>query len=403
MRFDNIFRYALIGCLFFFVMMRPAWAQWDGTFSSPYGNQSLSMTGSFDQMILAAKNQVWPSGGYSNCSFPYGNNYQEQCIYGGQWKILNYYYMNLICASPLVVNAAGTDCEDAPAPPPPPPPPPCPAVGTVLSSGFYDVGTSPKMANNQACANGCRVLFGGSINSTSIVDGVKHYWAEGNYVYNGYPDANPAVSTCPNETMAMTEYGAPAVEPTCAVGQILLSGTNGLRMCFDSVTGAPVNTDSASAVADVQTMAAEQTAAQMQAAASAVIAAGGSASDVAAAQSVVAGVAAVGGVTGGGSGGSDSQSIFCDLNPASPLCTKQDFGEVGEVTLTEKTINVSITPVAVGPSGTCPAPSPMVIHGTTGYFQWTTYCNFANGIRPILLAFAWLSAAGLLVGGFRSA
>ena len=203
--------------------------------------------------------------------------------------------------------------------------------------------------------------------------------------------------------MAMAEYGAPAVEPTCAVGQILLSGTNGLRMCFDSVTGAPVNTDSASAVADVQTMAAEQTAAQMQAAASAVIAAGGSASDVAAAQSVAAGVAAVGGVTGSGSGGSDSQSIFCKLNPASPLCTKQDFGEVGEATLTDKVVNVSITPVAVGPSGTCPAPSPMVIHGTTGYFQWTTYCNFANGIRPILLAFAWLSAAGLLVGGFRSA
>lgn len=71
-----------------------------------------------------------------------------------------------------------------------------------------------------------------------------------------------------------------------------------------------------------------------------------------------------------------------------------------DVALGSNTINVAITPVSVGGSGSCPAPSVMVLHGHTYYFTWTTYCNFANLIRPILLAFAWLAAAGILVGGF---
>lgn len=70
------------------------------------------------------------------------------------------------------------------------------------------------------------------------------------------------------------------------------------------------------------------------------------------------------------------------------------------VSLANKVVNVAITPVSVGGAGSCPAPSVMVLHGQTYYFDWTTYCNFANMIKPILLAFAWLAAAGILVGGF---
>lgn len=73
-----------------------------------------------------------------------------------------------------------------------------------------------------------------------------------------------------------------------------------------------------------------------------------------------------------------------------------------DVPLGTKSIAVSITPVTVSGSGSCPAPSPFVLHGQTYYFQWATYCNFASGIKPILLAFAWLSAAGILVGGFKA-
>lgn len=79
-----------------------------------------------------------------------------------------------------------------------------------------------------------------------------------------------------------------------------------------------------------------------------------------------------------------------------------DFGSVGDSVLTDQVKNVAITPVSVGGAGSCPAPSPMVLHGQTYYFDWTTYCNFANMIKPILLAFAWLAAAGILVGGFMA-
>ena len=91
--------------------------------------------------------------------------------------------------------------------------------------------------------------------------------------------------------------------------------------------------------------------------------------------------------------------------PDAPICAEQDFGSVEDTALGEHTINVSITPVTVGSAGSCPAPTPfnLLSDGQTHYFEWTTYCNFATGIKPLLLLFAWLSAAGLLVGGFRSA
>lgn len=97
----------------------------------------------------------------------------------------------------------------------------------------------------------------------------------------------------------------------------------------------------------------------------------------------------------------DSDSILQKLFDA--VSSLGDFGSVGDATLEQKTINVGITPIAVGGNGSCPASSPMVLHGKTYYFEWTTYCNFANGINPIILVFAWLAAAGILIGGFKSA
>lgn len=103
---------------------------------------------------------------------------------------------------------------------------------------------------------------------------------------------------------------------------------------------------------------------------------------------------------------SSSQTIVPDMSK--PIVDKLEklFGgpldPVADVALGTKSIDVAITPVAVSGAGSCPAPSPFVLHGQTYYFEWTTYCNYAIGIKPILLAFAWLSAAGILVGGFKA-
>lgn len=272
----------------------------------------------------------------------------------------------------------------------------CPAAGTVHSQGYYDVGTVPKMLANVACFNGCTVLFGGTIAAASIQDGVTHYWAHGDYVYNGYPYDNPPSASCSSGTGAAPEFTAVS-SSTCAPGQNY-GYVNGVKRCLNS-DGTIVNTDSASAVAAVATQGEAKAQAGVDKAAAVAVAAGLDASAVVAAQSVAAGV------LGASDGIASNDSVldnFCEANPTATICVDKDYGTVEDSVLGEKTINVAITPVSVGGTGSCPAPSPMVLHGQTHYFVWTTYCNFANGIKPILLAFAWLSAAGLLIGSFKS-
>lgn len=93
---------------------------------------------------------------------------------------------------------------------------------------------------------------------------------------------------------------------------------------------------------------------------------------------------------------------ICKDHPERAGCT--DLGTVSDdVPLDEKTVTISaITPVSVGGAGACPAPIPMVLHGQTYYMKFDTYCNFATGIKPIILVFAWLAATGILIGGFKA-
>lgn len=70
---------------------------------------------------------------------------------------------------------------------------------------------------------------------------------------------------------------------------------------------------------------------------------------------------------------------------------------------TTKQIAVSsITPVAVAHAqAVCPSAN-ITLQGHPAVWTYTTECNFATGIRPILLAFAWLSATFILVGGVKN-
>lgn len=299
-----------------------------------------------------------------------------------------------VCNTGYEVAPGGVSCQI----------PACPAVGTLLHSGFYDVGTNPAVNAGtpregfppfHPCSGGCEVEYtGGDVAWRSLVGGVYHYYAEGSYSHTG--------ATCTGDAPPSSAVSIPA--PTCGADQSLVTGSNGFARCYDGVAGGFVDSNSASAVAAAESAASAQAASQVTAAQSVAQAAGLSASGVEQAQAVAAGVGAVGGSVGGASAGSDPvMNQFCADNPQSSLCAAEDFGTVSETALGERSISVAITPVAVGSAGSCPAPSPLTINGHTEYFQWTTYCNFANGIKPILLAFAWLSAAGLLVGGFRTA
>lgn len=291
------------------------------------------------------------------------------------------------CPVDYSLDAGGTTCTSNPSA--------CPVAGTQHSKGFFNVGTVPTgKLMNTACASGCKIdLVNGYVPAAKQkINGIYYYFGNAEYKHVG-------TACMPDTPNFLSDFVGALPGETCAVGQQMIS-MNGVTKCFDS-TGAEVDATSASAVAEAKTLADAKIAKAIQDARDAVAAAGGSASEVEAAGTVAAGVAAA-----GGSGSSNPDSVdaaFCADNPTASMCVEQDFGSVEDSSLEEKTINVAITPVAVGGAGSCPAPSSMILHGQQYWFQWTTYCNFATGIKPILLAFAWLSAAGLLIGGFKTA
>lgn len=285
------------------------------------------------------------------------------------------------------MNYQTNKCERADAPA-------CPAAGTQHSKGFFNIGTVPTgKLMNSACASGCKIdlISGYAPAAKQKINGIYYYFGNAEYKHVG-------TACTPDTPNFLSDFVGALPGETCAAGQQMIS-MNGVTKCFDS-TGAEVDATSASAVAEAKTLADAKIAKAIQDARDAVAAAGGSASEVEAAGTVAAGVSAA------GSGSSNPDSVdaaFCADNPTASMCVEQDFGSVEDSSLQEKTINVAITPVAVGGAGSCPAPSSMILHGQQYWFQWTTYCNFATGIKPILLAFAWLSAAGLLIGGFKTA
>lgn len=279
----------------------------------------------------------------------------------------------------------------------------CPAAGTPFSSGVYDLGTQPRFPSGSlsSCANGCVLSFNGGVDKTAIVDGVTHYYATGEYYYDGRAYVDPPSSSCPAGTAAVASMaGVPSA--SCAPGQNY--GTvNGKLVCLNS-DGSVSGTDSAEALAAAAAAEADRikSAAEKarQAAEAEATVAGKTAEEI-----TVAGNTAAASAAGAAAANVEDDSPlgkFCADNPDAPICIETDYGDVDDVDLENKTIDVSITPVAVSGAGSCPAPSPLVIRGQTYAFEWTTYCNFANGIKPILLAFAWLAAAGIMVGGFRT-
>lgn len=112
-----------------------------------------------------------------------------------------------------------------------------------------------------------------------------------------------------------------------------------------------------------------------------------------------------------------AKSDFCEKNPTSPLCSGQTegdkfckdnpdsiqcmkAGEVGEEgALTESSRGVqSITATPLTTNATCPAPIALPV----GEISWTPICNAAEWLKPLILAFAWLSAGLIVIGGIKT-
>lgn len=88
-------------------------------------------------------------------------------------------------------------------------------------------------------------------------------------------------------------------------------------------------------------------------------------------------------------------SDLCLLHPEILACQIVDPGTLDPVDVPDEARPMSITPDGGwGPnSGSCPAPKTATIMGVSISMPFTMLCDFAVQIKPLLIAFAWLSAA----------
>lgn len=86
---------------------------------------------------------------------------------------------------------------------------------------------------------------------------------------------------------------------------------------------------------------------------------------------------------------------LCDLYPDILACAKPKLGTLEPSTITNVDKPLSILKdEGWGPSnGSCPAPKTVTVMNVHLSMPYTMLCDFATAIKPLLIAFAWLSAA----------
>ncbi|MDA8446348.1 virulence factor TspB C-terminal domain-related protein [Paracidovorax valerianellae] len=89
---------------------------------------------------------------------------------------------------------------------------------------------------------------------------------------------------------------------------------------------------------------------------------------------------------------------LCEKNPEILACQK--LGDITPKDLQKKTVTLSINREdGFGPSNSsCPAPKEFAVFGKPMAFRWDLLCDFASQIRPLLVGFAYLSAALAFMG-----
>ena len=94
----------------------------------------------------------------------------------------------------------------------------------------------------------------------------------------------------------------------------------------------------------------------------------------------------------------------CVTNPDASGCKPLD--EVEDVELQKKENPFSLNPISgFGPdSASCPAPQQLFVRGGQSIaWDWGQICTFAQGMRPLVIGFAWLTAIMIVVAVGRRA
>lgn len=408
------------------VMVQPARAAFiTNTFScaAQYGScPSGTLTATvLNNSCAAQKAAVWPS--YNVTFYKYaaaGENAWACGVQGDSSAAMRSLAFSAtqigapVCVAPATYNTTTGMC-DAPA---------CPAADSSAGAYWITAGTTPDSiytaGNGSFCKAGCQTKsiltmprpagYPSSDGASKVAAGTKTYYSFREYVYTGV--------TCTGGDTLPVASAVPSAD-SCGVGQSIIQMGSQIR-CLNPATGQFVDTNSASAVAAVKTLADAKVAAQIQAAASAVAAAGGSASDVAAAKTVAAGAAAVAAAapTNNGFAPNDPMNAFCVDNPQASICKDQTAGAktVGTAALSglytdgaligSKTVSsvvggfkTSVLASGIGSAaggfftvnqaaGTCPvwsADVPMFGTMTFDFYCQSTFQNLLPWIRAVFL------------------
>lgn len=95
------------------------------------------------------------------------------------------------------------------------------------------------------------------------------------------------------------------------------------------------------------------------------------------------------------------QPDFCAANPEVLACQNLDQPE--DVELPTRSPSISITPDSGwgADNASCPAPRTLQSAGGTIQIPFDLFCTFMSGIRPVVIAVAWLIASLMVVGAVR--
>lgn len=102
--------------------------------------------------------------------------------------------------------------------------------------------------------------------------------------------------------------------------------------------------------------------------------------------------------TNTGTPSSDKPPGLCEQFPDILACQKPVLDTPDVPDLETKDIPISIIPALGWGAGNASCPAPRHLVGANVDMPFTMVCDFMNGLRPILIAIAWLSAAFILLG-----
>lgn len=278
----------------------------------------------------------------------------------------------------------------------------CPTSGTIKSTGIYLLGTNPDASvPTIACDAECTTTYSGyGVSKRATVNGVyNYYYGEGNYAYTG-TQCNTG-TTSPTTTSVPPNTCNPATQDS---GQV-----NGVTVCINKTKVDNTNNTTSPPVTDANgntTTTTTETSNDTE-------------KDTTTTTTTTKTTAADGTITVSSSQTTTANPVtpFCQANPTDPTCLKNsDFcknnpetlgcstlGTVEDSTLTTKAAGISnIAPVTVGNAGTCPPPLTASFMGQAVEFSFDPLCQYANSLRPLVLALAWLASGLIFIGGVKN-